>query len=79
MSNNPTNQTQSIDPIVNLVKPLYRPLVNFHQVKLILKLRKEGLTYREISKRYYAITGIDLSTQRISMIVNRFKEGLKYV
>lgn len=78
---NTTNQNEILDPILLLVKPEKRKQVNLEQVKYILRLKKENppVTNREIAKRYYAETGIDLSTERIGQISRRYKGGLKYV
>jgi len=77
--NTPTNQNESLHPILLLVKPRYRDFVNLPQVLYILKLTKEGNTSNEIARRYYAEEGKILSVDRIRKIQSRFKGGLKYV
>lgn len=75
----PTNQSDILHPIVALVKPTHRGTFNLKQTLYVLKCKKQGLTNREIAKRYFAATGKDLSTERIGKIARRYKEGMKYV
>lgn len=74
-----TKSNETIHPIVSLVKPTHRSSFNLVQTIYILTLKKKGCTNRETAKRYFAETGIDLSTERVGQIYRRFKEGLKYV
>ena len=74
-----TNQPGTIHPIMELVNPRHRSTTNLEQIIFILKLSKNGISPREISKRLYSETGKDLSVERVRYIIKRYKEGMKYV
>lgn len=74
-----TKLSENIHPVLRLVKPSHRDKVNLPLVEAILKMRFEGYTFNEISKRLYVEKGINRAPQRIQTIFLRYGSVMKEV
>ncbi len=70
----PTNQSDILHPIFSDVKPEDLKNTKQRQILIVLKMRTEGYSFNQISRRLFAEHNITLSPQRVAQIVNKYGE-----
>lgn len=70
----PTNQDGILHPIFKDVKPSDLPKIKQSQILLVLKLRTEGYSYNQISRRLFAEYEIDITPQRVGQLISKYGE-----
>lgn len=68
-----STESGNLHPVDLIVKPSHRKFFKRDQAIFIYDLLEKGLTSREIAKRLFAETGVDLSVQRIDEYKVKFK------